>query len=809
MDNDTARSEIIAEGNPVLSKTEIYGERRINLASFVSHINSEISGQYSAQNFNSFKLEKNILDVASYISELQDQNSDIILKIPFTLTRISDSAVEEKELAITVGRTFNWKFLLEKINDPLGTLATTTFSGSPVNIVARFSPGDFGSTDFIQFIAFDEGYEITFNDTADALYTFDESFYRKLDFTTNSTLIENFSYDTIARIIPAADTEDKIDRVILESPLKGINSNITIYEITNTTTYYNAAFDIFSVASGVCYGTRGIVLDLSIDSNNFTFDTNPVVGEEIVSDWGNVGDLIYYNGSVVKDYRRNSLMYLNFISSSDDTYRLGEYYANFSQDNPLYREKNNFVYDTFIVSEATGPKVDFDNSNIILRFTENEISQNSIYVIDNLFKNTDVTSSDDYVEIDIRESDYPSFSINFTDIFSQITGSIVPLAETTLNFLAYDDYDFSITVTSSVDLNDTTDLETFAGEINAELTNFFLISYPDKDVIDFTFATVDVENKSLVFKSSDKKRDGRIIISGTSALLNYQTVDFFNSVSITPPDNYEDPQIFIDPNFDIKESTEWFANFGPGKIPYPTKLEYYVSGDYAIDFIEEEVENSSYKDYTTVLIKTNNPNNRFPDRKFFVHYVSDYRFFGETEGSTNISLRTVDLSQFGIQPRKDSDEDLLNNYFLDKKIIGVQNRWKSPLFSTFDIVGDVYLSRSFPAEEVKRQVEEVLYDKYSITNATLGMLVSKQEVSDTIRTVPGVIFSNIVYLGRDSRNEYVFNLDGTVRTESQIDTKFIVATSISSNFDEALVMNDTVIERNRVVSGINLRYIVQ
>lgn len=806
LNSDPEKTAITNSAGTVLNKTEIFGERRISQEALAFHINEVIGSEYSTQIFNTFILQKNnIFDVASYISELSDENSDIILKIPFKVTREIDSVEELKQIQITVGRTFNWKFLLEKINEELQNI-DFSLTGTPLNMMARFSAGDFGSTEHIQFITLTEGYLIEFDQTEDDLLASAESFYKKLQFTNNITLTENYEYDAVARVVPASETSDSTDRLIIESPITGLSSQVRIYPTTDLNDF-NAAFDIFSLNEGISYGTRGIVVDLNINSINLDFESNPIVGQEIVADWSNVGDLIYYNGSSTRDYRRENILFLNFISDSEGVYRLGEYFSRFGEENPLFREKNNFVYNSFIKSTASGPEIDFENSNIVLRFTENEVSENSVFVIKNRFRNMNLEQGEDFVEINIRESDYPSFTIDFSSIFSQELGGSVPAANTELTFFAYDDYEFSITVASADNLFDTNGLTAFAAVINSEIESYFSTNYPGEQIVSFDFATV--EERSLVFKSSDKKNKGRIFLSGISPLLIFQTNDL-NSVIVTPPDNYEDPELFENANFDVRNSITWQQNFGPGKItPYPPRLEYYIIGDYALDFIEEEIENSSFKEYTTILLKTNNPNNRFPDRSFFVHYVSDFRFLGETEGSTSISLRTVDLTQFGIEPRKDSDEDLLNNYFFDKKIIGIQNRWKSPLFSTFDIIGDVFVSRAFPPEEVKRQVENALYSRYSILNASLNMIVSKQEVSDVIRSVAGVIFSNIIYLGRDSRNEFIFNIDGSVRSESEIDTRFIISTSISSSFDEAFVLNDTNIERNRVVSGISLRYIVQ
>ena len=65
-----------------------------------------------------------------------------------------------------------------------------------------------------------------------------------------------------------------------------------------------------------------------------------------------------------------------------------------------------------------------------------------------------------------------------------------------------------------------------------------------------------------------------------------------------------------------------------------------------------------------------------------------------------------------IFPLLSLDEDIIKNYLSNYKIVGLENIFKKPKITTFDIVGEIYYNNKlYSSAEVKQLVEDTLEEK--------------------------------------------------------------------------------------------------
>ena len=157
----------------------------------------------------------------------------------------------------------------------------------------------------------------------------------------------------------------------------------------------------------------------------------------------------------------------------------------------------------------------------------------------------------------------------------------------------------------------------------------------------------------------------------------------------------------------------------------------YTTGDYYVNY------DSSSNRMQLVRVNTADSNSQMPDGNFFVHSVWDRRGRGDTE---------------------DLDETTYLNYLSNKKIIGLNNVFKQPKFSTFSLAGTVYYENTYSFAEIKTAVEDVIEENYNFLDADDNLNrdfnkdVSKSRIMSLILDVTGVERVTLSYFGKGAIN---------------------------------------------------------
>ncbi len=167
----------------------------------------------------------------------------------------------------------------------------------------------------------------------------------------------------------------------LEGPNTGTNASIIIKKDSQFDTGKDATIETFDldylvddVNEYICLGQRKLTI-IHEDTDNEDF-----------------ADFIYEHGSIhfneLDEHIDPEYIYLNFISSKKDTIRLGNYYTdNFEDTDPEWKLPAYRIYNTIYEIDEENEivnteKINYDVSNLLIKFTKNEIDDNSIYVID-------------------------------------------------------------------------------------------------------------------------------------------------------------------------------------------------------------------------------------------------------------------------------------------------------------------------------------------------------------------------------------------------------------------------------------------
>lgn len=227
------------------------------------------------------------------------------------------------------------------------------------------------------------------------------------------------------------------------------------------------------------------------------------------------------------------------------------------------------------------------------------------------------------------------------------------------------------------------------------------------------FAIADIDNNTITL-SIDNKRGGTISIIGEPSSGNTLLFD------------------------GISDPTE-------NRIVYP-------NGDY---YLEYNTETDS-----TDMIKIPTAQN-IPDTPFYIHYVADRR-------------------HVFIDPEVDkihTDEDDLKAFMFPYKIAGVENTFKRPVFSTFDVSGEIFISKAIPKAQIQYNVDKAIRDAYSIYSAEFNKPVIKSELSKIIMDVPGVRYVEIKYFGKD-----------LLDSDSNLDSRIV------AGFDEIIILSDSIFD---------------
>lgn len=165
-----------------------------------------------------------------------------------------------------------------------------------------------------------------------------------------------------------------------------------------------------------------------------------------------------------------------------------------------------------------------------------------------------------------------------------------------------------------------------------------------------------------------------------------------------------------------------------------------------------------------------------PDVPFYIHYIADRRH------------------KF-IDPEIDkvhTDEDDLLAYMYDYKVAGVENIFKRPVFTTFDLKATIYISTAFTKAQIEQNVNDAIQGAYSLENTEFNTPIIKAELTKVIMEVPGVRYIEVSYFGKDMT-------DDTTNVDNRIDC----------DFDELIVVSDDTYDKSGDrTHGLNLTYSV-
>jgi hypothetical protein len=367
-------------------------------------------------------------------------------------------------------------------------------------------------------------------------------------------------YSEVATVVPVPDSTKKYIR--LSSPNLGAASTIKI-KITASGINRDATSETFDLDFGLdnveeynCYGQRKITVIFADtgepDFGNFIYEHGTI-------NFNNVGD------NIDPQY-----IWLNYISNRKDTIRLGSYYTdNFAETDPEWKLAGHRVYNTIyeVDTDAIDPlteKINYDVSNMLVKFTKDEIADNSIYVIDENILNE---------KVPLEISSYPTVTsidlsvMTFPDDFSAKRLKIAVNENAAIPILL-------------------DDIPTIA-ELALKLNETWNDQANEYEGGSNQFVSHNVTDNTITITTDNKTNTGKIVIYDDETNLLGATI--FNQ---TPDEN---------------------------TIIYP-------AGDYYLEhFIPDE--NGTLEEqfgYFNIKIIPNSENN-IPDLSFYVHFVEDRR----------------------------------------------------------------------------------------------------------------------------------------------------------------------------------------
>ena len=575
-------------------------------------------------------------------------------------------------------------------------------------------------------------------------------------------VIEAANYEAIASIEEKTEINTSGKEVVgqflqIKSPLIGETSTIYFVNIT-LSTEKDFMRDLFLMKYVESKGTQS---GYSITSNK----AKGVKKATLLLEDQTVG---YYDGEAISAYEAGTIIYEhNCINTSIDfdTNIYYTYKVNDNKEITLGSEYENFYYtgsaeiDNSFKSKVTGllgesvktstdtdgvetSTLDFDKSNFVIKFTNNEQSTSSIYAI-----NTDL----DIIPIDrISIKTDEIFDFSESDVGSKLIFSvddmITPISVSTTG------------ISSSGVLYEL--IRTAFRDRVAETGEVRDYSEFVDDIIRYDYDT----RKVLCFGNIDKTESGKISFYKDDSSSTQQNIDLYKSIFGTSITNSDFYSLY---NSDIPVANRNIINQVTGEYSF-----YPISSEVPLNFIYKTLLNGvpRYGDYfiakkttynsdqTTSVsyVLTKTANSKFQDSSFYLHFVNDRTYTLNTDGT-----------------KYSTEEDALKKY-LDKYIIsGMDTSFAIPYFKTFDIDATIYFNSSFSESEIRSAIEEKIAENYSINNMEVGKKIKKSSIYRDIITVDGVSGVDINYFGLNAETSI-----GNVSHE------------IDADFDEVLVLHE-------------------
>ena len=512
----------------------------------------------------------------------------------------------------------------------------------------------------------------------------------------------------------------------IESPNSGPNAGIIIKQPPAHETR-DATFATF----GLNYTLDGVTEYECFGQRKLTIITG-VTGED------DFGDFIYEHGSIqFNDSIDPPYIWLNYLLSRKDTVKLGSYYTdNFEDTDPEWKPEAHRIYNTIYKLdeesiEGNVEVIDFDVSNFLIEFTKNEINDNSIYVI-----NDDVNEN---TELPLEVTEFPTVtSIDLSAIgLSGTPDTGEAGSETYIKISINDNVYHSVEITGEDSISNLITIlnSTWGVEANEISSNGTIFASIDPD-----------DTNKIVLKIDNRTNTGKIVIydESGSGLLG---AEIFGTTT------GEDTTIYADGDYYLEQYIM------PADDPDTRTLEEKFG-------------------YFNLKINQNSAN-EIPDLGFYAHFIDDRRHnFLLNKGAEEKVFRVH------------TDEDDLISLLTPYKMAVVENTFKRPVFSTFDVIANVYILSSVSKEQVKKNVDDALRNFYSLSNTILSENINKSEFIGVVLKVSGVRYIDITYFGKDS--------------ETQSNNQVL---EIESGFDELLILSDDVYGNSGVqTNGLIFQY---
>jgi hypothetical protein len=475
--------------------------------------------------------------------------------------------------------------------------------------------------------------------------------------------------------------------------------------------------------SAKAYGVRRLTLLLE-DALNATYGDGSSYQGGIVR-----GNVIYEHNCINSTYDFQNI-YANYKLAESDTILIGSVYNNFYYTgsyaaDELYKVSTSgilgqFVNETIPDGIYTPTKkdiirtVDENKSKFLIKFTEEEVTTNSIYVIK--------------TDLDIIENEVVSVQTkDFTDFMQAPTAPAYPRLCFTI------DAENETEGVCQIDLNG---LSTSYEILLAIRNNIRSVSRYSDYYASIAEASTKTLN-SIVLHSISKRDSGNVTFYADINSNDAATTNFYRKflgTNLTNPEFYlMYPQSYVTNQTLISTDGNefWYhpAQDKPLKFVFKTLIDGASRyGDYYV-MVVENINSRGETINQFFLKKTLNSN--FQDLPFYIHYVNDRRNEYDRDGNLIVV-----------------EEDQYQDYLYEYKIAGMDVNFVTPLFSTFEIEAELQYSRSFSLTEIKNAAFAVS-SEFTLDKMKIGGKASKSRFMRTWINIPGVEYLNISYFGRN------------------------------------------------------------
>ena len=513
------------------------------------------------------------------------------------------------------------------------------------------------------------------------------------------------------------------------------------------------------------------------------------------------GNFIFESGTLNFRGKTHIDSFYHYLYSSTNVIPIGSYFnTNFSEGDAEYREKALRIFNT--VYDEQG-EIDYSLSEFNIKATKDRTEKTFLFSIE-----------DDW------------------DLSPGTPAQIISV-ENPHTFLNTDNYELSINidnlgyvdidVTGNLGVGSYTLLEV-RNAINTGLRDVYGLLYGN-----FLFCVI--EGNRLIIRSPLKSIDGSVYLRQEKAI-NTNAIDvMFNieqegkfdifSEYTEEAIDYKEYKIYPTGDYFIFENRtkitgdfvfgeEYITNISPldmSKIEVGYKV-YGVGSILISSYILEKNESENKIKISNVIVGNDfgkeffvtdnsmemykiNEESNLPDSDFYIHFINDRRM---TEGS--FDGRLIINEETGVAVKTPGnvlgslDEDFYESFLRDKKIVGIDNIFRQPVFKTFTIIGTIHFKSIFSREDVRNRVEDSLRKEFGLENRNFAEPLSRSEVMNIIHSNEGVDYVEINFFGEDS-----------------LDPSTNVANTIKPNFNEIVVLSENIISNGRIAKGIGFNYV--